>query len=233
MKNVWIKATIIFAALAVLTGPEARGDSVTLKDGTELECQVTGYDNNCFYISALDILTNIPSVNVERIQFAPGAMQGKGQPRSGNAHAAGAEAARKLDLKELDWVKTALAQPRVQNTNPKAITANRIDMIGQLVKMDVPYRSDIRQQTDRVYAAQIGEMGNHIRVSFGKDGLEYIRKIPEMKDARSTKSYSVYGVILSDQMKLDLSSDTYQVGDMLLLGRIARKDTTGKTSYSW
>ena len=231
MKSVGLRAAIGLAALTMLGGAAGWGDHITLKDGTELECKVVGYDNGLFAISALDIATNIPAANIVKIRFAPGGAAGAGQ--SGHGSDAGDEAKKKFDVNELEWVKTALALPKAVETNPRAIMANRVDLAGQLVKVEIPCRSEIRQLTDKIYSVRLGEISSSVGASFCKDGIAYVQKIPDHDDPKTTKTFTVYGVVLTDQMKRDLFAEIWQVGDLLILGRAAKKGATGKTTYAW
>ena len=233
MKGIGRGAAIAFFALAMAPGPAARCDSVTLKDGTELECRVIGYDGGMFYISSADLMTNVPAASVEKIRFSAWSGDGGQSWKGGNREGQRAEPKKKLELNELEWVKTALAQPKAYDSAPSAILANRVDLAGHLVKLEFQVRSEIVQVTADIYAVKLGEWGNDIRAAFAKDGLEYIQKIPGHKTHGRQKSFTLYAVIMSDQMKRDLINDTWQAGDVLLLGRTAKKDASGKTTYSW
>ena len=229
MRGIGRGAAIACFALA-LAAPvqEARCDSVTLKDGTELECRVVGYDAGLFVISSADIVTNLPAASVNKISFSAGP-DGRGQSRRGDR----AEPGKQLEVNELEWVKTAVAQPKANDISPRAILANRVDLAGRLVKIEVQARSDIEQVTADIYAVRFWDGSADVRAVFTKDALEYMQKIPGGRMHGRQKSFDLYAVVMSDRMKRDLLDDIWRAGDILLIGRTAKKEAGGKTAYSW
>ena len=233
MKGIGRGAAIAFFALAMAPGPAARCDSVTLKDGTELECRVIGYDGGMFYISSADLMTNVPAASVEKIRFSAWSGDGGQSWKGGNREGQRAEPKKKLELNELEWVKTALAQPKAYDSAPSAILANRVDLAGRLVKIEVQARSDIEQVTADIYAVRFWDGSADVRAVFTKDALEYMQKIPGGRMHGRQKSFDLYAVVMSDRMKRDLLDDIWRAGDILLIGRTAKKEAGGKTAYSW
>lgn len=225
-------ATVVLL-LAVAPLSTALCDRVTLKDGTELECRVIGYDGGLFYIASPDMMTNVPAASVEKVRFSAGFEASRRPEQEQKREEAAAQPKKKLELNELEWVKAALAQPKAETMEPREILLKRMDIAGRMVRIDVPCHGDVEQCTPEIYGARLGEWQNSVKAAFSKDALEYINKMPYHKSHGKNREFTFYAVVMSEKMRRDLMGDKWSDFDVLLLGRIVKKDVAGKATYSW
>ena len=103
------------------------------------------------------------------------------------------------------------------------------DLDGKTIKLEFRYRSEIKQIAKGVYSTNLWDKGrNNIYVEFGKDGFNWMKKVPE----RGGKDIHVYG-----KVKIAQLTNPYGVVSegpvLVLLGRTLFTDIRRNHSFRW
>lgn len=232
------KSAVIFAG-AVLAASALFADTITLKNGDSFIGRIIRYADDTYFLeSDQEGEKSIPAREVKSIEFSSGSQRKAAwAPRKEEGSYQEEKSDRPLKAPaECEWAKTALVtKPLTKKLDE--ITSARISMAGKLVKFVFQARSDIKQVGDNLYTACIDDGWEvHSRVSFTKDGLDYMERAPDRRrkwEQSVTGKYACYGIILSEDMKKEISKQPWEIGDIFLVGKTMKKSMGTEANISW
>ncbi|MFA7158386.1 MAG: hypothetical protein WC299_03700 [Kiritimatiellia bacterium] len=234
-----MKTTAALLAGALLFPAISLADTICLKDGTVMKCKVCIFSNDVYFLEQNAGWENqIPAGKIKSIEFDSDTRRRILQPMRQND--AGREAPAPRPIKEpadCDWFKTAMDSKPV-TMKMSAISSSRISMAGKLVKFVFQARIDMRQVNENVFSARVVDDGwdSVLTVSFGKDGLDFMERVADRQrryEQNISTKYTCYGIVMDDGMKMNLSHNSYMIGDVFLVGRTTKKTMGGESSISW
>lgn len=233
-----MKKTAFALACLALAAALALSDTITMKDGSFFIGRVVRYAEGVYYLdSDRGEGRTIPAQEVKQIEFSSESQRRPSWQQRGEDNACGDSSDRPIKPPmECGWAKTALVA-KAATMKLDGITSARISMAGKLVKFAFQARSDIKQIGEDLYSAHIDD-GWEVcsSVSFSKEGVEFMERVPDRRrrcEQSLAAKYTCYGIILNEDMKRDISKNPWEVGDIFLVGKTAKKVMGGESSISW
>jgi len=216
-------------ACALLASGTVLADTITLKDGNVMKCRIIRFANDTYFLEpTAGWDKNIPASQVKSIEFD--ANQQSNTILAPRQHDSWSDNMANRPIKaatDCEWFKIALASKPV-TMKLSAITSSQVSMAGKLVKFVFQARMDMRQVGDNLFSARVVDDGWDLilTVSFGKDGLDFMERATDRQrrfEQNISSKYTCYGIIINDDMKRDLSNKPWEVGDVFLVGKTAKK----------